>query len=241
MGELHLEILVDRLAREFAVAARVGRPQVAYRETITTAAEAERKFVRQVGGRGQVGHVRLRVEPAARGAGFSFHSRASAEEIPREFMAAIRAGVEEAAVRGVLGGFPLVDALVTLLGGGYHPVDSSESAYKIAAFQATQEAARAGGPVLLEPVMSVEVVCPVADVGEVMGDLSARRGKITGIETRSGVQVVAALVPLSTMFGYATDLRSRTQGRATYSMQFLHYAEMPTSLRDGVVAKGTGV
>jgi len=240
MGELHLEILVDRLAREFQVQARVGRPQVAYRETVTARAEVDRKLVREVGGRGQYGHVRLAVEPAPRGAGLSFSSQAPADQVPREFIPAVRAGVEEAAERGVVGGFPLVDLAVTLLGGSHHQVDSSEISFKIAAFQALQEAARAAGPVLLEPVMAVEVVCPVSDVGDVIGDLSARRGKITGIETRSGVQVVAALVPLATMFGYATDLRSRTQGRATYSMQFLHYAEMPTSVRDGVVAKGTG-
>ena len=240
MGELHLEILVDRLAREFRIHATTGRPQVAYRETITQPIEAERTFVREVGGRGQYGHVRLSLAPAERGAGLSFESQAPADQVPKEFVAAVRAGVLEAAERGVVAGFPLVDLTASLVGGSHHPIDSTESAFKIAAFQAFQEGARAAKPVVLEPVMSIEVVCPDSDVGDVIGDLSARRGKITGIETRSGVQVVAGLVPLASMFGYATDLRSRTQGRASYSMQFLHYAEMPTNLSEGLVARGTG-
>jgi elongation factor G len=236
MGELHLEILRDRLEREFHVQARVGRPQVAYRETVTARAEADRRFVREVGGRGQYGHVRLAVEPARRGAGVVIDNRAPTAELPKEFLPAVRAGVAEAAERGVLGGFPMIDLAVTLLGGSHHQVDSSDAAFKTAAFQGFREAAVAARPVLVEPVMSIEVVCPVSDVGDVIGDLSARRGKITGIETRSGVQVVAGLVPLASMFGYATDLRSRTQGRATFSMQFQEYAEMPSSLSDEVVA-----
>jgi elongation factor G len=240
MGELHLEILLDRLAREFHVQARVGRPQVTYRETVTARAEVDKRFVREVGGRGQYGHVRLVVEPGARGSGLVFDNRAPAHEVPKEFAGAVRAGVVEAAERGVLGGFPLVDLTVAILGGSHHQVDSSDAAFKAASFQAFREAARAAKPVLLEPVMSVEVVCPVADVGDVIGDLGARRGKITGIESRSGVQVVAGLVPLATMFGYATDLRSRTQGRATFSMQFQEYAEMPSSLSDELVAKVAG-
>ena len=240
MGELHLEILVDRLAREFQVQARVGRPRVAYRETVAGRAEVDKKFVREVGGRGQYAHVMLTVEAAARGTGLSFVNQASVDEVPKEFIAAVKAGVVEAADRGVLGGFPLVDAVVTLVGGSHHKVDSDHGAFKMAAFQGFQEAARAAGPILLEPIMQMEVVSPVSDVGDVIGDLSARRGKITGIENRSGVQVVACLIPLASMFGYATDLRSRTQGRATYSMQFLHYAEMPASIRDGLVAKVTG-
>ena len=237
MGELHLEILMDRLAREFQVQARAGRPQVAYRETVTGRGEVDRKLVREVGGRGQYGHVRLAVEPGPRGSGLLIQSRAAADELPREFLPAIRAGIQESAERGVLAGFPVVDAVVTLLGGSHHQVDSSDAIFKVAAFQAFRDAAAEAAPVLLEPVMSIEVVCPVADVGDVIGDLSARRGKITGIETRSGVQVVAGQVPLASMFGYATDLRSRTQGRATYSMQFLQYAEMPTSISDGLVAQ----
>jgi elongation factor G len=237
MGELHLEILMDRLAREFQVQARTGRPHVALRETVTARAEVDRKLVREVGGRGQYGHVQLSVEPGARGSGLVVASRAPATELPKEFLPAIRAGVQEAAERGVLAGYRVVDAVVTLLGGSHHQVDSSESIFKVTAFQAFQEAVGNAGPILLEPVMSIEVVCPVADVAAVIGDLSARRGKITGIETRSGVQVVAGQVPLASMFGYATDLRSRTQGRATYSMQFLHYAEMPTSISDGLVAQ----
>jgi elongation factor G len=237
MGELHLEILMDRLAREFQVQARKGRPQVAYRETVSAVAEIDRKLVREVGGRGQYGHVRLSIEPGPRGGGLVLQSRAAADELPKEFLPAIRAGIQESAERGVLAGFPVVDVVVTLLGGSHHQVDSSDQIFKIAAFQAFRDAAAGASPVLLEPVMSIEVVCPVADVGDVIGDLSARRGKITGIETRSGVQVVAGQVPLASMFGYATDLRSRTQGRATYSMQFLHYAEMPTSISDGLVAQ----
>jgi elongation factor G len=240
MGELHLEILLDRLAREFHVQARVGRPQVAYRETVTARAEVDRRFVREVGGRGQYGHVRLSVEPATRGAGVTVENRAPGNELPREFVGAVRTGVLEAAERGVVGGFQMVDVTVFLLGGSHHQVDSSDAAFKTAAFQGFREAAQAARPIVLEPLMSVEVVCPVADVGDVIGDLSARRGKITGIETRSGVQVVAGQVPLASMFGYATDLRSRTQGRATFSMQFLEYAEMPSSLCDELVAKVTG-
>jgi elongation factor G len=240
MGELHLEILLDRLAREFHVQARVGRPQVAYRETVTARAEVDRRFVREVGGRGQYGHVRLSVEPATRGAGVTVENRAPGHELPREFVGAVRTGVLEAAERGVVGGFQMVDVTVFLLGGSHHQVDSSDAAFKTAAFQGFREAAQAARPIVLEPLMSVEVVCPVADVGDVIGDLSARRGKITGIETRSGVQVVAGQVPLASMFGYATDLRSRTQGRATFSMQFLEYAEMPSSLCDELVAKVTG-
>jgi elongation factor G len=240
MGELHLEILLDRLAREFHVQARVGRPQVAYRETVTARAEVDRRFVREVGGRGQYGHVRLSVEPATRGAGVTVENRAPGNELPKEFVGAVRTGVLEAAERGVVGGFQMVDVTVFLLGGSHHQVDSSDAAFKTAAFQGFREAAQAARPIVLEPLMSVEVVCPVADVGDVIGDLSARRGKITGIETRSGVQVVAGQVPLASMFGYATDLRSRTQGRATFSMQFLEYAEMPSSLCDELVAKVTG-
>ena len=236
MGELHLEVLLDRLAREFHVHARVGKPQVSYRETVTERVEVDRRFVREVGGRGQFGHVRLSVEPARRGAGLVIENRAPASEVPKEFVAAVRIGVTEAAERGVVGGFPMTDVAATILGGSHHQVDSSDAAFKTAAFQAFREAAQAAHPVLLEPVMSIEVVCPVADVGDVIGDLSARRGKITGIETRSGVQVVAGLVPLASMFSYATDLRSRTQGRATFSMQFHEYSEMPVNLSDEVVA-----
>ena len=237
MGELHLEILMDRLAREFQVQARMGRPQVAYRETVTARSEVDRKLVREVGGRGQYGHVRLAVEPGPLGSGLVIANKAPADELPKEFLPAIRAGIQESAERGVLAGFPLVDAVATLLGGSHHQVDSSDGIFKVAAFQAFRDAAADSAPVLLEPVMSIEVVCPVDVVGDVIGDLSARRGKITGIETRSGVQVVAGQVPLASMFGYATDLRSRTQGRATYSMQFLHYAEMPSSISDGLVAQ----
>ncbi len=243
MGELHLEILVDRLRREFKVGANVGRPQVAYRETLARGVEAEKKFVRQTGGRGQYGHVKVLVEPADRGAGYLFDSKVVGGAIPREYIPAVRKGIEEAMERGFLAGFPVIDVKVTLLDGSYHEVDSSELAFKIAGSLAFQEAARDAGMVLLEPIMELEVVTPEEFLGDVIGDLNSRRGqikKIAGIEPRSGVQVIAALVPLATMFGYATDLRSRTQGRATYSMQFLHYAAVPSGIRDEVVARIKG-
>jgi elongation factor G len=224
MGELHLEILVDRLRREYKVNARVGAPRVAYRETITRAADAEKKYVKQTGGRGQYGHVVLHLEPTARGQGFLFENRVAGEAMER----------------GILAGLPVVDLKATLTDGSYHTVDSSEIAFKIAASLAFQDGARRAGPTLLEPLMEVEVVTPEEYVGEVIGDLNARRGKITGIDPRSGVQVIAGLVPLATMFGYATDLRSRTQGRATYTMQFNQYAEIPAGIRAEVVAKVTG-
>jgi elongation factor G len=240
MGELHLEILVDRLRREYKVNARVGAPRVAYRETITRAADAEKKYVKQTGGRGQYGHVVLHLEPTARGQGFLFENRVAGGAIPREYIPAVQAGVAEAMERGILAGLPVVDLKATLTDGRYHTVDSSEIAFKIAASLAFQDGARRAGPTLLEPLMEVEVVTPEEYVGEVIGDLNARRGKITGIDPRSGVQVIAGLVPLATMFGYATDLRSRTQGRATYTMQFNQYAEIPAGIRAEVVAKVTG-
>jgi elongation factor G len=240
MGELHLEILTGRLARDFKVHARVGTPQVAYRESLAGVAEVEEKFVRQAGGRGQFGHVVLRVEPAERGSGVRFESEVSSSAIPREYVAAVREGVSEAMERGIVAGFPVVDTVVTLVGGSHHPVDSSEVAFKLAGSLAFRSALRKAGGRLLEPVMAVEVVTPEDHLGDVIGDLNARRGKITGIEPRTGVHVAAGLVPLANMFGYATDLRSRTQGRATYSMQFSHYDEVPSGIRQEVVAKVTG-
>ena len=239
MGELHLEILLDRLRREFGVGVRAGKPQVAYRETVTQAGIADRKHVAQVGGGlGRYAHVEIRVEPTARGAGFAFENAASAEDIPHGFLPAVQGGISEALERGVLAGFSIVDVKVTLTGGSFHPVDSSETSFKLAASLAFLDAARGAKPTLLEPVMRVSVITPEEFVGEVIGDLSARRGKITGIQARSSVQVIAGLVPLATIFGYATDLRSRTQGRATYTMQFANYAEVPSSIRDGLLAKG---
>jgi elongation factor G len=237
MGELHLEILVDRLRREFKVEARVGQPQVAYRETVTRRGEAEKKISQIIGPRGHYGHVQLVVEPTPRGEGYVFENHASADDVPREHVPAVHAGVSEMVEQGVLAGFPMTDLRVALVGGSRHPVDSSEYGYKAAGSQAFRDAAGKAAPTLLEPVMSVEVLTPDEYVGDVLGDLSARRGKITGIQARHGVQTVACFVPLSSMFGYATELRSRTRGRANCSMEFKHYAEVPHGIRDELVSR----
>lgn len=237
MGELHLEIIVDRLLREFRVDANVGRPQVAYKETIQRTVEQEGRFVRQSGGRGQYGHVVIRIEPLARGRGFEFVDAVKGGVIPREYIPAIEKGVRERMESGVLAGYPMVDVKVTLLDGSYHEVDSSEIAFKIAASMAFQEAARKADPILLEPIMEVEVVVPQEFLGGIVGDLNARRGHIEGMETRAGAQVVTAHVPLKEMFGYATDLRSATQGRATYTMQFSHYEPTPQAISHEVTAR----
>jgi elongation factor G len=227
MGELHLEILVDRLAREFQVTANVSRPQVAYKESIRHVMAGEGRFVRQSGGRGQYGHVKLRLEPLKRGEGFAFENAIVGGAVPREFIPAVEVGVAEAMQQGIVAGYPVVDVKVSLYDGSYHEVDSSELAFKIAASMAFKEAARKAEPVILEPVMHVEVVVPDEYMGDVIGDLNARRGKIRGMEDRAGAKVVVATVPLAEMFGYATDLRSRTQGRATFTMQFAFYDEVP--------------
>ena len=241
MGELHLEIIVDRLLREFKVDANVGRPQVAYRETIrATVEKAEGRFVRQTGGRGQYGHVLLRMSPAEQGAGFTFTNRIVGGAVPREYIAPVQAGVTEAMGTGVLAGFPMVDISVELYDGSYHEVDSSEMAFKIAGSMAFKAGAEKGKPVLLEPIEDVEVVVPEEYMGDVIGDLNSRRGHILGMEPRAGAQVVRAQVPLSEMFGYATDLRSSTQGRAVYTMQFSHYAEVPASIATEIVARYRG-
>jgi elongation factor G len=232
MGELHLDIVVDRLRREFGVNARVGHPQVAYRETITRRAEGENKFVRPVGPRGEYGHVRLVVEPTDRGGGYVYENRAPQSDIPGEHAPAVEAGVTEAVERGVLAGYPMTDLRVQVVGGSYHPVDSNNYAFKMAGSRAFVTAANKATPTLLEPVMSLEVVTPEESVGDVLGDLHARRGKVAGITVRHGVQAVACFVPMATMFGYATDLRSRTRGRATYSMELDHYAEVPQQIRE---------
>ncbi len=238
MGELHLEILVDRMKREFKVEANVGRPQVAYRETITRLAkEIEGKFIRQSGGKGQYGHVVINLEPAEQGAGFVFEDKIVGGVIPREFIKPVEAGIREALETGVLAGYPVVDVKVQLVFGSYHDVDSSEMAFKIAGSMAFKEAARQAGPVLLEPIMEVEVVAPAEFLGDVMGDLSSRRGKIGGMTQRGEAQVVAADVPLAEMFGYSTTLRSMTQGRAVYSMQFDHYEEVPKHVSEAIIAK----
>jgi len=240
MGELHLEVLVDRMLREYRVQANVGRPQVAYKETITVPAQAEGRFIRQTGGHGQYGVVELAVEPLPRGEGFIFEDKTVGGSVPKEFIPAVQAGVREALDTGVLAGFPLIDLKVTLLDGSYHEVDSSEMAFKIAGSLGLQAAVRRAEPIILEPIMKVEVVTPDEFLGDVMGDLNARRGNIEGIEARNGSQVIHCKVPLATMFGYATDLRSKTQGRATYSMEFSHYAELPKPLADEIIRKMRG-
>ena len=237
MGELHLEILVDRLRRELHVNARVGKPQVAYRETITRRAEGENKFIRQLGPRGEYGHVRLVVEPTDRGGGYIYENRAPASEIPEEHAIAVEAGVTEAAQRGVLSGHPMTDLRVQVIGGSYHPVDSNNWAFKAAGSRAFVAAATQAAPTVLEPVMSLQVVTPDEHVGEVLGDLHSRRGKVAGISARAGVQTVACFVPMASMFGYATDLRSKTRGRATYSMELDHYAEVPQQQRDHLMSR----
>jgi elongation factor G len=240
MGELHLEIIVDRLLREFKVEANVGKPEVAYRESIRTAGDAEGKYIKQTGGRGQYGHVCLTVEPAAAGKGLEFVNQIVGGAVPREYIPAIEKGVRERMESGVLAGYPMRDVRVILTDGSYHEVDSSEMAFKIAASMALQEACRRASPVLLEPIMKVEVLVPQEFMGDVIGNLNGRRGKIHGIKVRAGSQAVEAAVPLSEMFGYATDLRSRTQGRATYSMEFDRYEPVPKQIADGIIAKNRG-
>jgi elongation factor G len=237
MGELHLDIIVDRLRREFKVEANVGTPQVAYKETITSSAKVEGKFIRQSGGRGQYGHVWIEFEPLERGAGFEFVNKIVGGVVPKEYIPAVQQGIEEAMQNGVLAGYPVVDLRATLFDGSYHDVDSSEMAFKIAASMALKEAAKKCNPVLLEPIMKVEVVVPEEYMGDVMGDINSRRGRVEGMEARGNAQVIRAKVPLSEMFGYATSLRSRTQGRGTYTMVFDHYEEAPKSITDQVVEK----
>ncbi|MGD1075792.1 MAG: elongation factor G [Thermodesulfovibrionales bacterium] len=240
MGELHLEIIVDRLVREFKVGANVGKPQVAYRETIKTASKAEGKFVRQSGGRGQYGHVYINLEPLEPGKGFEFANKVVGGTIPREYIPAVEKGIKEAMDSGVLAGYPVVDVKATLYDGSYHEVDSSEMAFKIAGSMAFKDGVKKAKPVLLEPVMSVEVVTPDEYMGDVMGDLNSRRGKIQSMEKRGNAQIIRAEVPLSEMFGYATDLRSKTQGRATYTMQFSRYEDVPKGIADSIIAKVKG-
>ncbi len=240
MGELHLEILVDRMMREFNVAANVGTPQVAYRETIRQAAAAEGRYIRQTGGRGQYGHVKLTIEPLEPGSGFEFVNKIYGGSIPKEYIAPIQAGIEEAMEGGVLAGYEMVDIRATLTDGSYHDVDSSEIAFKIAASMGFKEGVKRAKPVLLEPVMDVEVVVPDDFMGLVTGDLNSRRGRVERVEARSGTQIIKASVPLAEMFGYATDLRSRTQGRASYTMHFGRYMEAPASIKDEVIARLQG-
>jgi len=239
MGELHLEIIVDRMMREFSVEANVGKPQVAYRETIRKVAEAEGKFIRQTGGRGQYGHVKIRLEPNP-GKGYEFENEIVGGSVPKEFIKPVDQGMREAMEGGVLAGYELVDIKAVLYDGSYHDVDSSEMAFKIAGSMAFKEAARRASPVLLEPVMSVEVVVPEEYMGDIIGDLNSRRGRVEGMEHRAGSQVIKSHVPLAEMFGYATDMRSRTQGRATFSMHFKRYEEAPRSVAEEIIARVQG-
>jgi elongation factor G len=240
MGELHLEIIVDRMMREYKVEANVGKPQVAYRETVRKHSEAEGKYIRQTGGRGQYGHVKLYVDPNEKGKGFEFVNDITGGSVPKEYIRPIEQGIKEAMEGGVLAGYEMVDIKVTLYDGSYHEVDSDEMAFKIAGSMGFKEAARKASPVLLEPIMSVEVVVPEEFMGVIIGDLNSRRGRIEGIEHRAGSQVIKSMVPLAEMFGYATQMRSNTQGRATYSMHFAHYEEAPRSITEEIVAKVQG-
>jgi elongation factor G len=240
MGELHLEIIVDRMMREYKVEANVGKPQVAYRETIRRHAEAEGKYIRQTGGKGQYGHAKIYLDPQPPGLGYEFVNDITGGSVPKEFIKPIDQGIREALEGGILAGYPMVDVKATLYDGSYHDVDSNEMAFKIAGSMAFKEAARKASPVLLEPVMAVEVVTPEDYAGVIMGDLSSRRGRIEGMEHRAGSQVIKAIVPLAEMFGYATHMRSSTQGRAEYSMHFARYEEAPRSVSEEIIAKVQG-
>jgi elongation factor G len=240
MGELHLEIIVDRLKREFGVEATVGKPQVAYKETLTQAADGDGRFIRQTGGRGQYGHAKIRLVPLPPGTGYQFENETTGGSIPREYIKPIDEGIKEALTRGVLAGYPIDDVRIELYDGSYHDVDSSEMAFKIAGSMAFQDAAKKAKPVLMEPIMRVEVVCPKDYLGDVMGNLASRRGRIQAQENRGGTEIISARVPLSEMFGYATDLRSRTQGRATYSMHFDRYEQAPNNVSEEVIARVQG-
>jgi len=240
MGELHLEIIVDRLQREFKVEANVGRPQVAYKETITQRADQEGRFVRQSGGRGQYGHVKIILEPLERGKGYQFENKVVGGAIPKEYIPAVDEGISEALKNGVLAGYPMMDVKATLYDGSYHDVDSSEMAFKIAGSMALKAGALKAGPVLLEPIMKVEVTIPEEYMGDIIGDLNSRRGRVEGMDTRAGAQIIRGFVPLAEMFGYSTSLRSRTQGRGTYSMEFAMYEEVPKSIAQEIIAKSKG-
>ncbi|MCQ2010627.1 MAG: elongation factor G [Sporolactobacillus sp.] len=240
MGELHLDIIVDRMRREFKVDANVGNPQVAYRETLTKAGRAEGKFIRQSGGRGQYGHVWIEFEPQKEGEGFIFENKIVGGVVPREYIPAVEAGLKDSLQNGLLAGYPLIDVKASLVDGSYHDVDSSEMAFKIAASMALKAAKSVCAPVILEPIMKVEVSMPEEYLGDIMGDITSRRGRVDGMEARQGVQVVSAHVPLAEMFGYATNLRSATQGRGTFTMQFDHYEQVPKSVSEEIIKKATG-
>jgi elongation factor G len=240
MGELHLEIIVDRLKREFNVEANVGAPQVAYKETITRPSEGEGRYIKQTGGRGQYGHAKIRMYPRKPGEGYEFENEVVGGSIPKEFIKPIDMGIREAMTTGVLAGYPMDDMRIELYDGSYHDVDSSEMAFKIAGSMAFKDAAKKAHPVLLEPVMRVEVTVPEEYMGDVIGNLTSRRGHLQSMEARGGTQIINSRVPLSEMFGYATDLRSRTQGRGSYSMHFDRYEQAPGSVSEAVIAKVQG-
>ncbi|HEU4965554.1 MAG TPA: elongation factor G, partial [Bacilli bacterium] len=240
MGELHLEIIVDRLQREFKVEANVGKPQVAYKEAITSKVKIEGKFVRQSGGKGQFGHVWLELEPLERGTGYVFENKIVGGVVPREYIPAVDNGIQEAMQNGILAGYPLIDVKASLVDGSYHDVDSSEMAFKIAGSMALKAGALKASPVVLEPMMKVEVTVPEEYMGDIMGDINSRRGRVEGMEARAGAQVIRGFVPLSEMFGYATSLRSRTQGRGVYSMEFASFEEAPKSITQEIIAKNKG-
>ena len=239
MGELHLEIIVDRLLREFKVEANVGKPQVAYKETVRKLADVDHKYARQSGGKGQYGHVKIRLEPNESGKGYEFRNAIVGGAIPKEYIPAVDAGIRGAMASGVLAGYPVVDCIVTLYDGSYHEVDSSEMAFKIAGSMAFKEAMRKADPVILEPIMKVCVIVPEEYMGDVIGDLNSRRGQIRGFEDRPGAKQIDAFVPLSEMFGYATDLRSKTQGRGQYTMEPSHYIELPKNIAEKLVTSRT--
>ena len=239
MGELHLEIIVDRLLREFKVEANVGSPQVAYKETIRRSADVDQKYARQSGGKGQYGHVKIIVEPNESGKGYEFINKIVGGAIPKEYIEPVNQGIQGAMQAGILAGYPVVDVKVTLYDGSYHEVDSSEMAFKIAGSMAFKEAMKKADPVLMEPIMQVDVLVPEEYMGDVIGDLNSRRGQIQGMEPRGGVQAISAAVPLSEMFGYATTLRSRTQGRGQYTMQPSHYTEVPKSIQEKIIDSRT--
>ena len=240
MGELHLDILVDRMKREFKVEANIGAPQVAYRETIRKAITTEGKFVRQSGGKGQFGHVVIEVEPGEEGSGFEFKSKIAGGTVPKEYIGPAEAGMKEKCESGILAGYPVIDIKVTLVDGSYHDVDSSEMAFKIAGSMAIQDAVTKASPVLLEPMMKIEVEAPEEFLGDIMGDLNSRRGQIEGMGSEDGLAKVSANVPLAAMFGYATDIRSKTQGRGIFSMEFSHYADVPRNVAEAIIARNKG-
>ena len=241
MGELHLEIIVDRMKREFKVEANVGKPEVAYKETIKAKAETESKYIRQSGGRGQYGHCWIRVEPLPPGSGYKFEDEVVGGVIPKEYIKPIDKGIQESAANGVIAGYPLVDFMATVFDGSYHEVDSSEMAFKIAASKGLQDAVKKASPIILEPVMKVEVITPETNMGDVIGDLNSKRSQINEMTDRLHLKVIDAFVPLSEMFGYATSLRSMTQGQASYTMEFAHYAEVPRNIAEKIIESRAGI